>query len=176
MLLLRQALALQMSPTPSTGISIIIENRNLLGIPLEVPVPQPSPIRNRAGLQVRESSALEGQSRDITGSMNSHTRNSSSQLPLGLPEAIARGFLDKGESLGINKAFMSAVSDLKVSFFSLAFNSCSKMKHFIRKTYQSWRRLWFGRPLQDLPLVLLSLLPMTALWNDLRRKDALGLN
>jgi TBC1 domain family protein 5 len=116
MLLLKQALALQMSPTPSTGISIIIENRNLLGIPLEVPVPQPSPIRNRAGLQ---SSALEGQSRDIAGGMNSHTRNGSSHLPLGLPEAITRGFLDKGESLGINKAFMSAVSDLKVSFFRL---------------------------------------------------------
>ncbi len=43
-LLLRQALALQMSPNPATGSSIVIENRNLLGIPVEVPLtPVPHP-------------------------------------------------------------------------------------------------------------------------------------
>jgi TBC1 domain family protein 5 len=34
---------------------------------------------------------------------------------MGLPELIARGLLDRGESLGINKTVMNAVSELRVS-------------------------------------------------------------
>ena len=34
---------------------------------------------------------------------------------MGLPEMIARGLLERGESLGINKTVMNAVSELKVS-------------------------------------------------------------
>ena len=44
-LLLRQALTLQMSPTPATGVSIVHENENLLGISTEVPDPPPPPTR-----------------------------------------------------------------------------------------------------------------------------------
>lgn len=36
--------------------------------------------------------------------------------PMGLPEMIARGLLERGESLGINKTVMNAVSELKVRF------------------------------------------------------------
>jgi hypothetical protein len=35
---------------------------------------------------------------------------------MGLPESIARGLLDRGESMGINKTFLTAVSELRVSF------------------------------------------------------------
>ena len=35
-LLVRQALALQMSPTPATGVSLMNENWNLLNIPMDV--------------------------------------------------------------------------------------------------------------------------------------------
>ncbi len=41
-----------------------------------------------------------------------HNRQGSA--PMGLPEMIARGLLERGESLGINKTVMNAVSELKV--------------------------------------------------------------
>ena len=34
---------------------------------------------------------------------------------MAIPEMIARGLLERGESLGINKTVMNAVSELKVS-------------------------------------------------------------
>ncbi|KAF7338357.1 Rab-GAP TBC domain-containing protein [Mycena venus] len=43
--LLRQALALQMSPNQATGHSLVLENRNFLNIPTEVPEPPPPPQR-----------------------------------------------------------------------------------------------------------------------------------
>jgi TBC1 domain family protein 5 len=39
----------------------------------------------------------------------------SPSFQLGLPELIARGLMDRGESLGINKTVMNAVSELRVS-------------------------------------------------------------
>ena len=36
-------------------------------------------------------------------------------MQLGLPEMIARSLLEKGESLGINRTVMNAVSELRVS-------------------------------------------------------------
>jgi hypothetical protein len=36
-----------------------------------------------------------------------------------IPEMIARGLLERGESLGINKTLMSAVSELRVSISRL---------------------------------------------------------
>ncbi len=45
-------------------------------------------------------------------SRGAHIRQGSS--PLGLSETFARNLLERGESLGINKTVMNAVSDLKV--------------------------------------------------------------
>lgn len=39
----------------------------------------------------------------------------SPSFQIGLPELIARGLMDRGESLGINKTVMNAVSELRVS-------------------------------------------------------------
>ncbi len=110
-LLLRQALALQMSPNPATGSSIVIENRNLLGIPVEVPL-TPSltpPRRDRAGRQMPSSSSqMEG------GMSRSHSRLASAP-PVGISELITRGLVERGESLqGINKTLMNAVTEIRV--------------------------------------------------------------
>lgn len=116
-LLLRQAVALQMSPNPSTGASIVVENRNLLNIPIEIPDPPPAPLRRRARPNERghHQSGSESPSRqDTSGNRQSHYQQSSYQM--GLPESIARGLLDRGESMGINKTFLTAVSELRVSF------------------------------------------------------------
>ncbi|RDB21320.1 TBC1 domain family member 5 [Hypsizygus marmoreus] len=113
-LLLRQALALQMSPTPSTGASIVIENRNLLSIPVEVPTPPPAPAQRRAP---GRSAVTLGRSTLPTS--QAHARQASSPQ-MGLPEMIARGLLERGESLGINKTLMSAVSEIRRNIPDLA--------------------------------------------------------
>ncbi|KAK1232957.1 hypothetical protein PQX77_003871 [Marasmius sp. AFHP31] len=110
-LLLKQALALQMSPNPSTGAGVVTENRNYLGIPIEVPEPAPPPTRRRPALQSDRSSPRPGPS--------SHARQSSSPQ-MGYPEMFARGLIERGESFGINKTLMGAVSELRRNIPELA--------------------------------------------------------
>ena len=38
--------------------------------------------------------------------------------PMGIPETFARGLLERGESLGINKTVTNAGSELKVGQFN----------------------------------------------------------
>lgn len=120
-LLLRQAVALQMSPNPSTGASIVVENRNLLNIPLEIPDPPPPPMRRRVrpSEQSHQLSASEGPS-----SADGRPSLQRQQSPM---ESIARNLLDRGESMGINKTFLSAVSELKVSLPCLQLSLVSKL-------------------------------------------------
>ncbi|KAG6889306.1 hypothetical protein C0995_001962 [Termitomyces sp. Mi166 len=113
-LLLRQALALQMSPTPSTGASIILENNNMLNIHVEVPAP-PAPQRRRTQNRTVASASQE----KLSLSMQGHSRQATAPQ-MGLPEMIARGLMEKGESLGINKTLMSAVSELRRNIPDLA--------------------------------------------------------
>ncbi|KAF8212316.1 rab-GTPase-TBC domain-containing protein [Mycena galopus ATCC 62051] len=110
-ILLRQALALQMVPTQATGNSLVLENRNFLNIPTEVPEPPPPPQRRgaRAG---RDKAPVAG------GAKTSDPRQPSTQQ-MGL-ETFARGLLEKGESLGINKTIMSAVPELRRNLSELA--------------------------------------------------------
>ncbi|KAK0503183.1 RabGAP/TBC [Armillaria luteobubalina] len=117
-LLVRQALALQMSPTPSTGVLLVSENRNLLNISMDVPETPPAP-RRRSTPFVRNrplsTPAVPGSSNTAQG----HARQQSSQS-LGFSEMLTRGILERGESLGINKTLMSAVSELKRNIPELA--------------------------------------------------------
>ncbi|KAJ3920944.1 rab-GTPase-TBC domain-containing protein [Lentinula edodes] len=117
-LLIRQALALQLAPTPSTGVSVVAENRNLLDIPMEVPEP-PSTSR-RKGPQFTATR---------NRSSPTHARQQSSQPPGGLPEMLG-GLFERGESLNINKTLMSAVTELKRNIPELAAS-------FVRSPLQS---------------------------------------
>ncbi|PFH54401.1 hypothetical protein AMATHDRAFT_78639 [Amanita thiersii Skay4041] len=108
LLLVRQALLIQSSPNPSTGATIVMENRVMLGIPVEVPNTQ-SPTEGRPSHLPRNKAA----STTTSNSVGFGIRQPPS--PLHLPELIARGLLERGESLGINKTVMSAVSELKVT-------------------------------------------------------------
>ncbi|KII88983.1 hypothetical protein PLICRDRAFT_40606 [Plicaturopsis crispa FD-325 SS-3] len=120
MLLLRQALALQMSPNTSTGATVVIENHNLLNIPIEVPEPPPPPVRRRPRPGEKGQPQASGsQGRQGGGVRGAHTRQQSSP-PMGYPEMLARGLIDRGESLGINKTLMSAVSELRRNLPELA--------------------------------------------------------
>ncbi|KDR81561.1 hypothetical protein GALMADRAFT_239585 [Galerina marginata CBS 339.88] len=115
-LLLRQALALQLAPSPATGASIVMENRTLLDIPIEVPTTlsnsSPRQSRNvRPPSTISPSSHLEGIGRN-------HSRQASS--PVGISEMFTRGLVERGESLGINKTFMNAVTEIRRNIPELA--------------------------------------------------------
>ncbi|TFK29890.1 RabGAP/TBC [Coprinopsis marcescibilis] len=109
-LLLQHALTLQMSPNPSTAATINMENRALLDIDSNVQEPPASPRRRPQVSRQAQSSFIPVRDRDTNHP--GHSRQASSP-PLGIPEMLARGLLERGESLGINKTLLSAVSELK---------------------------------------------------------------
>lgn len=87
------------------------ENRNLLAIPLDVPEPAPVPHRRSAlGPKPKPLASPGGRAPDQE---QGHARRQPSQ-GMSFPEMFARGLLERGESLGINKTLMSAVSELRV--------------------------------------------------------------
>lgn len=115
-LLVRQALTLQMSPTPAVGASIVFENCNLLNLPIEVPEPPRPASRRRGGerLSGRRKSASETRpAPPESGYGNRGSLGRAANGQLNLPD-FAKGLLDRGEALGINKTFMNAVSEIKV--------------------------------------------------------------
>ena len=120
-LLLRQALALQLSPTPATGASVAMENRTLLNISLEVPTisPTPSMKRNRT-TRLPSSSIMTGPSADTT-SARGHSRQASSPA-IGISDMLTRGLVERGESLGINKTILNAVTEIRVSISTINFD------------------------------------------------------
>ena len=130
-LLLRQALTLQMSPTVATGSSIVIENRNLLNLPVEVPESPPQTSRRRGGRSGgRRKSASE--TRSTPSESGHHSRGSMGRAAngqLNLPD-FAKGLLDRGEALGINKTFMNAVSEIKVCIACLS-NTAADYSHLL---------------------------------------------
>ncbi|KAH9843016.1 RabGAP/TBC [Rhodofomes roseus] len=137
-LLLRQALTLQMSPSPTTGVSVIHENRNLLDIPVEVPEPPPPPARRRPRPGDRGQSFSSGSGTSAQrglGGRVGHSRQQSN--PMALPEMLARGLLERGESLGINKTVMNAVSELKRNLPDLA-NSIGKLPLSPQSAYAAY--------------------------------------
>ena len=117
-LLLRQALSLQIAPTVATGASVVYENRNLLNIASEVPEPPPPPMKRRTE-QGRMSTTSDGPLRILQRPMHGRYGSSSS---MGLPD-IARNILDRGESLGINRTVMNAVSEIKVKIKYTSFRA-----------------------------------------------------
>lgn len=131
-LLLRQAFALRTAPTPQTGSSIAMENRNLLHIPLDAPEPVTSPVATRRSErpQMRSRAGTDSQR------MGSSRRVVQQPSQVSLPELFAKGLLERGEALGINKTVMNAVSEIRVGQSDLS--QLPFLKLFRRKIYQSW--------------------------------------
>jgi TBC1 domain family protein 5 len=119
-LLLRQALTLQMSPTAATGSSIVIENRNLLNLPVEVPEsPRQTSRRHDRHSSGRRKSASETRSTLESGHSSRGSMGRAANGQLNLPD-FAKGLLDRGEALGINKTFLNAVTEIKVRLARLS--------------------------------------------------------
>ncbi|KAI6117723.1 RabGAP TBC [Pisolithus croceorrhizus] len=105
-LLIRHATALEISPSPATGATLMMENRNMLNIPLDVPDPPVARRRPRQAERTHQAMSPETSNMGTTGSQAYSPQ-------LSFPELLARGLLDRGESLGINRTVMNAVSELK---------------------------------------------------------------
>lgn len=113
-LLLRQALALQMAPNPATGSSIVMENRNLLGISIEVP---DIPVLERTrSSRLGRPQPLSAHSSTGTGSIGRGHLRQGSAPGVGISEMLTRGLIERGETLGINRAsILNAVTEIRVS-------------------------------------------------------------
>ncbi|KDQ59571.1 hypothetical protein JAAARDRAFT_205600 [Jaapia argillacea MUCL 33604] len=119
-LLIRQAFALQMYPTPATGSSVMMENRNSLNISVDVPEPPLRQTQRQVRPGDRQRPAGDSSYGPIpSGSKPGHSRQISNNQ-FALPEMIARGIMDRGEALGINKTLMTAVTELKKNLPELA--------------------------------------------------------
>ncbi|KAF8163255.1 rab-GTPase-TBC domain-containing protein [Crassisporium funariophilum] len=120
-LLLRQALALQLSPTPSTGASIVMENRTLLDIPLEVPSTTPPISPDKRSRTLRQQPSMSGTTSPPMDASygRGHSRQASSSA-IGISEMFTRGLVERGESLGINKTLLNAVTEIRRNIPELA--------------------------------------------------------
>jgi hypothetical protein len=52
---------------------------------------------------------------------------------LGLPEMIAKGLIDTGESLGINKALLGAVTEIRVTILFVLPHLVADKRTFLEK-------------------------------------------
>lgn len=91
----------------------MIENLSLLGIPMDVPEPPPPPPSRRrqdpGSARPRLASPLHPSHPD--------SRPPGQQPQMGYPEMIARGLLERGESFGVGKTLLHAVSEIRVIIF-----------------------------------------------------------
>ena len=109
-LLVRQGLALQLAPSPETGATIMLENRTLLDIPIEVSSAlAPTSPRRRDTPTRPHPSVLPDQ---YNASPGRHVKQQS--LSSATISDFTRGLVERGESLGINKTLMNAVSEIRV--------------------------------------------------------------
>ncbi|KAG8745299.1 hypothetical protein FRC10_008315 [Ceratobasidium sp. 414] len=59
-LLVQQALMLRTNPTPATGATVVLQNRSVLGIPIETPAPAPPPTPRGRGGGARRRTVADG--------------------------------------------------------------------------------------------------------------------
>ncbi|KAK0545333.1 hypothetical protein OC845_005151 [Tilletia horrida] len=133
-LLLSQAARLQQSATPSTGVSILMQNRDELNIEIEQPpttpvVPDPPRLRT-ALLNSSPGSTRPSEARTVAGGRAERRRTAlpdrstgplspassstsfASFLPSGVSEA-AKGLYERSETLGINRALANTVTNVQ---------------------------------------------------------------
>lgn len=113
-LLVRQALALQLAPTSETGATITMENRTLLDISIEVPSSTSNSPRKRT-MNTSQGTSRILSSSVVNSSPSRHVKQQSSSASLS---DFTRGLVERGESLGINKTLMNAVSEIRVNRFN----------------------------------------------------------
>lgn len=121
-LLLSQALALrETSISPAAGVGIVMQNQELLGISAHPPSPD---IEEDLRRQQRRPRPLAGGTTGVAPSLASPSQfgvnaaGRMAQLQMGIAGLglgdVAKGLLEKGQSLGIDQAILSRVEGIRV--------------------------------------------------------------
>jgi TBC1 domain family protein 5 len=100
-LILSQALFLRDNISPASGVEVVIQNQDLLGVRAQPP--------ERAD---DNSEHVRAESRGSRG--RGRGRPNSSQQPRAGVQGLAQGWIDRAQAAGLDKAVLSAVSDLRV--------------------------------------------------------------
>lgn len=98
-LILSQAIFLRGNVSPASGVEIVLQNQDLLGIKAQPPE------RNRDEEPVR----IRGQ-RPSRGRLS---QPQAQQRGVGV-QGFAQGWIDRAQAAGLDKAVLSAVSDIRV--------------------------------------------------------------
>lgn len=85
-LILSQALLLRNSITPTTGVEVVIQNNDILGVKAQPPVREPEQIRNIP-----------------------------SRAPQRGVQGLAAGLFERAQAAGLDRAILSTVADIRVS-------------------------------------------------------------
>lgn len=114
-LLLTQALALRdSSASPATGVAIVMQNEEVLGIPAKPPPADEqeydTPRRGGGGRRPPPLQALP-----VGAGRIAQVQMGIAGLGLG---DVAKGLLERGQALGIDKAILSRVTEIRVSPFA----------------------------------------------------------
>ena len=101
-LILSQAIFLRSNVSPASGVEIVLQNQDLLGVKAQPPErdrsEEPERIRGQRAPRGRHSQGqTQAQQRGVQG--------------------FAQGWIDRAQAAGLDKAVLSAVSDLRVCLF-----------------------------------------------------------
>ncbi|KIJ44190.1 hypothetical protein M422DRAFT_252206 [Sphaerobolus stellatus SS14] len=102
--LLNQAQLLILSPTPASGVSVVMQNRYELNIPVEVPEP---PVRQSSRRRPTAGSPI------TSSSVPAIVRPQHTQERPRIQDVIASRIMDANETYGIQKGFLSTISEIR---------------------------------------------------------------
>jgi hypothetical protein len=127
-LLLSQAILLRdSSSTPQTGVAIVMQNQEALGISANPPPPPPEEEEDPRRRQRRGGPVGRGHAPAPSGSgfgmLTGQAGQRFQQAQMGLAglglNELAKGFIDKGKEMGIDKAILARVAEVRVRQCSL---------------------------------------------------------
>jgi TBC1 domain family protein 5 len=100
-LIISQAIFLRGNVSPASGVEVVLQNQDLLGVKAQPPE------RDRSDEPVR----IRGQRGPVRG--RQETQIQAQQRGAGV-QGFAQGWIDRAQAAGLDKAVLSAVSDLRV--------------------------------------------------------------
>ncbi|KZT56423.1 hypothetical protein CALCODRAFT_317884 [Calocera cornea HHB12733] len=104
-LLVKQALFLRETALPTSGVTVMLQNRDVLGVPIEASPrdpPKQVPTRHRE--------------------MAPRTDGHYERVAPGLTELIAKSLMDRADTVALNRAFLSTVAELRKGLPDLTSN------------------------------------------------------
>lgn len=110
-LILAQAIFLRDSISPASGVEVVLRNQDLLGVKAQPPERERE--RERAEEPTRRAGPGRG-SAPVRGRPSTSASPGQGMSQKAGVQGFAQGWIDKAQAAGLDKAVLSAVSDLRV--------------------------------------------------------------